>query len=207
MDSKPELKSTSAVSLNDRFSQILMDQLIQPRVVTSDPDLQQQRALSGLPPAVLLVKEEPSTLMLGPQASHVSQREVWCPRRSRRKRRSVWTRLSWQHVTRRFSTSRPRGFWSFMKKYRWRARLTSTCRSRHLSQNLQRGVASTTRLRSVSRVNVPTKRQLDAQLDEYMSMSRSRLDRQLDEYMSMSRSRLDRQLDEYMSMDGDGQWD
>lgn len=49
---------------------------------------------------------------------------------------------------------------------------------------------------------MPTKKQLDAQLDEYMSRSRSRLDAQLDEYMSTSKRRLDAQLDEYMLMAG-----
>lgn len=54
--------------------------------------------------------------------------------------------------------------------------------------------------------DVPTKKQLDAQLDEYMSLSKSRLDEQLDDYMSMSKSRLDAQLDEYMSMVGQTHW-
>lgn len=56
---------------------------------------------------------------------------------------------------------------------------------------------------------VPTKEQLDAQLDEYMSLSKSRLDKELDEYMSLSRSRLDAELDEYMLMAGqmDLHWD
>lgn len=70
-------------------------------------------------------------------------------------------------------------------------------------------MATASRGRGLREVDVPTKKQLDAQLDEYMSMSKSRLDKELDDYMSMSRSRLDAQLDEYMSMVGqtDLHWD
>ncbi|XP_072317271.1 uncharacterized protein [Eucyclogobius newberryi] len=51
---------------------------------------------------------------------------------------------------------------------------------------------------------VPSKKQLDAELDEYMSKTKSRLDEQLDQYMSLSRSRLDAELDEYMAMAPEG---
>ncbi|XP_055084007.1 chromatin target of PRMT1 protein-like [Periophthalmus magnuspinnatus] len=50
---------------------------------------------------------------------------------------------------------------------------------------------------------VPSKKQLDSQLDRYMSKTKSRLDADLDRYMSLSRNRLDAQLDEYMAMAGD----
>ena len=67
---------------------------------------------------------------------------------------------------------------------------------------VQRGGASTCRGRGLWRKEAPTRKQLDAQLEEYMSVSRSRLDQQLEEYMSLSRRRLDQQLDEYMLMVG-----
>lgn len=74
---------------------------------------------------------------------------------------------------------------------------------------LRIGGATISKGRGGSRKVVPTKKQLDAELDDYMSMSRSRLDKQLDDYMSTSRSRLDAELDEYMSMAGQPQplWD
>lgn len=34
--------------------------------------------------------------------------------------------------------------------------------------------------------NPPTKKELDAELDAYMSLSKSRLDAELDEYMAMA---------------------
>ncbi|XP_044062699.1 chromatin target of PRMT1 protein-like isoform X2 [Siniperca chuatsi] len=217
------LRSTSAVSLNERFSKGLVDQLTQSRMVTFDPVLLQQRRVRGPPPAVLLVKRQTSSpLSLQTRDSSVRAKQ------RRRRRRSVWTRLGWQQVTRRLSASRPRGFWSFRHKFRWRARFTSTYRRwgdlrgrlgqrrllvrrniqeltagrTRLSLHLQRGGAAASRGRGLSKDHVPTKKQLDAQLDEYMSLSKSRLDAQLDDYMSMSRSRLDAELDEYMSMAG-----
>lgn len=70
-----------------------------------------------------------------------------------------------------------------------------------LNLHLQEGGASASRWSGSGR-DVPTTKQLDAQLDRYMSTSKRRLDQQLDDYMSMSRSRLDAELDEYMSMAG-----
>ncbi|KAM7382766.1 hypothetical protein PAMP_002483 [Pampus punctatissimus] len=213
------LRSTSTVSLNERFSQVLVNQLTQSRMVTFDP-LQLKR-VSDPPPGVFLVKQElPSSLALRALDS--------VPVKQRLKRRSVWSRLGRQQLTRCH-----RGFWSFRNKYRRRAGLSSTymrrrnLRSRlgrrhlwkrtnilkptgrQLHLNLQRGRATTSRGCGLSREKVPTKKQLDAQLDAYMSMSRSRLDEQLDDYMSMSRSRLDAELDEYMSMAGQAplHWD
>lgn len=49
-----------------------------------------------------------------------------------RRRRNVWTRLGWKRFTHRISASKPRGFWSFRNKYRWRSRFTSTYRSEYL---------------------------------------------------------------------------
>nr|XP_020474423.1 uncharacterized protein LOC109970884 isoform X2 [Monopterus albus] len=199
------LRSTSAVSLNERFSQILVDQLTQPTMVNLNPILQQQGTVFGTPPTVLLVRKK--------QVSHRPMRATGGPgwRCRKRKRRSVWTRLGWRQVTCCCSASRPRGFWSFMNKYRWRPRFTSTYRSRrnlqsqlgqhllqgntniltmtagqHLSLHLSKGRVTASRECDLSRDKVPTKMQLDAQLDEYMSMSRSRLDAELDEYMSMA---------------------
>ncbi|MED6240858.1 hypothetical protein ATANTOWER_029612, partial [Ataeniobius toweri] len=74
---------------------------------------------------------------------------------------------------------------------------TQTAGGQRLSQTLQRGGATSLKGRGF-----PTRKQLDAQLDEYMSLSRSRLDKQLEDYMSMSRRRLDEELDEYMMMAG-----
>ncbi|XP_035527350.1 chromatin target of PRMT1 protein-like [Morone saxatilis] len=229
--SQPEqfyLRSTSALSLNERFSQVLMDPLTCSRMVTFDPVLlQQRRKMCDAASVVLLVKRETSWLP-GLQTANPSVR-VGQRRRRRRRKRSVWTRLGWRRAT-----QRPRGFWSFRNKYKWRAGFTSTGRRRgklcslgqrgvlmkrniqkvtagrtQLSLHLQRGGATASRGRGQSKVNVPTRKQLDAQLDEYMSMSKSRLDKQLDDYMSMSKSRLDAQLDEYMSMAGqtDLDWD
>lgn len=77
------------------------------------------------------------------------------------------------------------------------------CLLEQLRQHLRRGRFGASKGRSRSRRDVPTRKQLDAQLDEYMSLSKSRLDQQLDDYMSMSRQRLDAELDEYMSMAGE----
>ncbi|KAG7233003.1 hypothetical protein INR49_006449 [Caranx melampygus] len=220
--SKPViLKSTSALSLHERFSQVLLDQETGPSVM--DPVLPQLKRAPEPPPVFLVVKEPSSLVCL--QGVGVARGMRWHLRR--RRRRSVWTRLGWQQVTRRSSTYRRRGFWSFTNKYRWRSRFSSThfwgrghlqrhlqTRTKvqrlttgpHLSLNLPRGVASKRRR---SQDDVPTKKQLDKQLDEYMSLSKKHLDKQLDNYMSLSKSRLDAELDEYMSMAGDtlSQWD
>ncbi|XP_026227376.1 uncharacterized protein LOC113169845 [Anabas testudineus] len=218
--SKPRklfLRSTSAVSLNERFSQVLMDQVTQSRIVTFDPTLlRHQRTVSGTPPAV---NKEPSSLW-GLQVRELVTGVSPRVKQHLRRRRNVWTRLGWRRLTCCLSTSKARGFWSFRNKYRWRARFTSTYRrqgiprsqlgqrhllsrsniqklaaGRHLRLHLQRGGASAS--------HTMTKKRLDAQLDEYMSLSKSRLDQQLDDYMSMSRQRLDAELDEYMSMAGE----
>ncbi|KAG7474109.1 hypothetical protein JOB18_002286 [Solea senegalensis] len=187
------LKSRTTVSLHERFTQVLMDQLTP--TMTFNP--------------ILLIKEEPP---FGIQAPHFHQRAT-ChlrKRRRRRRRRSLWTH---DH------TSKFRGYWSFMSKYRLQGRghlrsrlgqhrvLRRRRRShvhrltgRHLNVKLPRGMASTTRGRGLSNDSIPTKRQLDAQLDDYMSVSRRRLDKELDDYMSMSRRRLDKELDEYMCL-------
>ncbi|XP_054476930.1 uncharacterized protein LOC129109037 isoform X2 [Anoplopoma fimbria] len=162
-------RGSSSVSLNERFSQVLVDQLTRSRLRTFDPILLQQR--KG---CVLLMRRERSSLL------HIQSRSSSVAVQQRCRRRSVWTRLGWQRL---LSTSRPPGFWSFMNKYRWRSSFTSTCRRR---THLQRGRATALRRRGLSKEQVPTKEQLDAQLDDYMSMSRSRLDKQLDEYMSMA---------------------
>lgn len=71
-----------------------------------------------------------------------------------------------------------------------------------LSLRLQKGGVTSSKGRDLKKAGVPTRKQLDAQLDDYMSVSKSRLDRELDEYMSLSRRRLDAQLDDYMSAAG-----
>lgn len=205
------------MSLHERFSRVLVEQQTCSRL--------HQRASAPLP-VVLLMKSAPLSLLL-PQAAGSSER---AEHRHLRRRRSVWTRLGWRRVTRRLSGSAHQGFWSFMNKYRWRARVTSTCRRavglrgrlgrrsqlrpltwgrRRRGVKLRVGGATISKGRGGSRKAVPTKKQLDAELDDYMSMCRSRLDKQLDDYMSTSRSRLDAELDEYMSMAGQPQplWD
>ncbi|XP_078100432.1 uncharacterized protein LOC144513276 [Sander vitreus] len=214
------LRSTSTVSLHERFSQVLVDQLNCSKKMTFDPVLLQQRGGRNPKRAVMWPKKLQTQTQT--QGSFVGlKRRLW-------RRRSVWTRLGGPLVTRRLSTGRLRGFWSFTNKYRWRRSFTFTCRGRcnlhsRLGQrrllrkrniqkltagstNLQRGGATASRGRGQSKGHVPTRKQLDAQLDEYMSLSRSRLDKQLDDYMSMSKSRLDAQLDEYMSMAGETPW-
>ncbi|XP_047216670.1 uncharacterized protein LOC124865540 [Girardinichthys multiradiatus] len=199
------LRSTSTVSLNERFSQVLQSQLTRPNkpiIRTSEPVSLHPR--SRLKRVVL----------------PLSQRMKLRPRK---RRRSVWTRLGGLQLTRHLSYCSLPGFWSFRNKYTLRARRSATYRRRgkldgclgqsrlvrtaklqtqtaggqRLSQTLQRGGATSLKGRWF-----PTRKQLDAQLDEYMSLSRSRLDKQLEDYMSMSRRRLDEELDEYMMMAG-----
>ncbi|KAM8870174.1 chromatin target of PRMT1b [Spinachia spinachia] len=196
-------RSTSTVSLDERFSQVLVDQRSLSRSATPDPVMLQQQEWCPPPQVVLLVEKERS----------------WPLRLRRSRRRSVWTRLGWQQCR-----SRPPGFWSFVNKYRWRTSSASTCRrpgklwERRLVRttkihkrigptHLPRGGVISSGRRCMSKGRIQTKQQLDAQLDEYMSMTKSRLDAQLDEYMSMTKSRLDAQLDEYMSMTGPTHWD
>ncbi|XP_042345628.1 uncharacterized protein LOC121945493 isoform X2 [Plectropomus leopardus] len=214
-------RGTSKVSLNERFSH----PLTRPRMTTFNPVLPHQRRVYDAPQVVLLVRRERSSPL------NLQTRDTSVGVTQRLRRRSVWTRLGWNKATRRFSISKLRGFWSFRNKYKWRARFTSTYRGRanlhsRLGQrrllgtrniwkltagqtHLQRGGATSVSGRSWSKANVPTKKKLDAELDKYMSTSRSRLDKQLDEYMSKSKSRLDAQLDEYMSMAGqiETDWD
>lgn len=218
------LRSTTSVSLNERFSQVQSDQWTQPDTLTLDPTVLQERDGDDALQLFLLLKRE----LTRPLQSQVSTLKM---SRCVRKRRSVWTRLGWRSTPHKHG-----GFWSFRNKYKPKAWLTSTCRSREgfgrlqgksrfrMKRNvqkrtpgqtqhgahLQRGGASA--LRKPGRNahgDAPTKKQLDAELDQYMSRSKRRLDQQLDEYMSKSKSRLDQQLDEYMSMAGqrDLRWD
>ncbi|XP_014877072.1 uncharacterized protein LOC106939238 [Poecilia latipinna] len=192
------LRSTSTVSLNERFSQLLTTRLTRP----GRPGSRSRRM------RMALVQAPPT-----------------CPRRQLRVRGSVWTRLGGplltRGLTRRHWSWRQPGFWSFRRKYTWRGRCSAPYRrqrnllsrlgQRHLVeksdlQNQSEGGRGPTLWRggataSKGRGFVP-KQQLDAELDEYMSLSRSRLDRQLDDYMSMSRRRLDQEMDEYMLMAG-----
>ncbi|XP_020481423.2 chromatin target of PRMT1 protein-like isoform X1 [Labrus bergylta] len=208
------LRSTTAVSLHERFSQVLTDQLTQSMTVTLDPIMLQQMGGGGPQVLLLLKSGQPTPLHLQAGVSSVT-------------RRSVWTRLGWQPVTRRLSIRRPRGFWSFRNKYRWRARFTSrsgedlrsrlgqrrlqrkrnfqklTAAPTQLSMYLHGGGAKNHRGQGWNRGTIPTRKQLDTELDDYMSLSKRRLDQELDRYMSMTKSRLDAQLDEYMAMAGD----
>nr|XP_040020368.1 uncharacterized protein LOC120810135 isoform X2 [Gasterosteus aculeatus aculeatus] len=176
-------RSTSTVSLDERFSQVLVDQRSRSRSVTFDPVMLRQQEGCVPPQTLLLVETQRSRSLRLPRS----------------RRGNVWTRLGWHQ-----GTSRPPGFWSFMNKYRWRTSFASTCRRR---THLQMGGVISSGRRCMSKGCIPTKQQLDAQLDEYMSMTKSRLDAQLDEYMSMTKSRLDAELDDYMSMTGPTNWD
>ncbi|XP_041649997.1 chromatin target of PRMT1 protein-like isoform X2 [Cheilinus undulatus] len=185
------LRSTTAVSLNERFSQVIKTQ-----AVTFDPVVLQQEAGDDAVQVVLLLKREPPTPV------HLKTRVPTLRSDHQARRRSVWTRLSWQPLARRCSTRRRRGFWSFRKKYRWGARFGSAHRSggnlrhrlgqrrllkkRNFQKPTEGGGASSFRGRNWKRGVVPTKEELDAELDKYMSMSKRRLDEQLDEYMAMA---------------------
>ncbi|KAM4735860.1 uncharacterized protein FYW61_006231 isoform 1-T5 [Anableps anableps] len=200
------LRSTSTLSLNERFSQVLRSRPTRP----NRPGIRTSEQPRSCRRRAALV-----------QALPISQRMKL---RLRRRRRSVWTRLGGLQL---WSWRLP-GFWSFRNKYSWRGRSsapyrrrgnlstrlgqrrlvetsdlrTPTAGGRRLRHTLQRGGAIAIKGRGFLPKTVPTKRQLDAQLDEYMSLSRSRLDQQLEDYMSMSRRRLDEELDEYMLMAG-----
>ncbi|XP_034409915.1 uncharacterized protein LOC117745589 [Cyclopterus lumpus] len=192
-------RSTTTLTLHERFSQVQVDQLARSRTGTFDPVPLQQPKGCG-PPQVFMKRERSSLL-------HQQTRYLSLEVKQHFRRKSVWTRLGGQQETRLLSTCRPPGFWSFMNKYRRRTSFTSTYRGRgnldsrlgqrrHLRKrniqkrkgrtHLQRGGAGASRGRGFSKDQVPTKEHLDAQLDEYMSMSKSRLDAQLDEYMSMA---------------------
>ncbi|XP_041843723.1 uncharacterized protein LOC121641561 isoform X2 [Melanotaenia boesemani] len=195
------LRSTSAVSLDKRFSQVLMDQLTWSR--TCDLVPLHQRTTSSSTKLVRLVKKAPPSLVTL-QVRDASLKMTGCLR----KRSSVWTRIGWQQGICRPSTRRPLGFWSFRNKYRWRVRSSWRKRrrpgQRHFlrttelrtqeTQNFTAGRrqlglqrdTTRTRRRRFNRANVPTRKELDAQLDRYMSLSRSRLDAELDQYMLMA---------------------
>ncbi|XP_028984574.1 uncharacterized protein LOC114842820 [Betta splendens] len=215
------LRSTSAVSLNERFSQVLVDQLTQSRTVTLDTIM-----VPSSPPVVLVVNKGASLLPRLQVAGFSA--------RVKQRRRSIWTRLGWQKVSQHPRTPKPRGFWSFRNKYKWRFRFRSTCRrcsNLHIqlgqhrpmtktnirnptagkkpTQHLQTDAAPASKGRGQRKHGALTRKRLDAQLDEYMSKSKSRLDQQLEDHMSMSRQRLDAELDEYMLMAGKAElhWD
>ncbi|XP_056262023.1 chromatin target of PRMT1 protein-like isoform X1 [Pseudoliparis swirei] len=195
-------RSSTTLTLHQRFSQVQEDQLTGSR--TFDPVPLQQPKGRGPPQVFLLMKRErPSRLH--PQVSPWRPVRGPCPPGEftswsvpvqtrylslgagpRCRRRSVWTRLG--------GPLRPPGFWSFVNKYRTRTsrgpenlhrRLGQRRKKRNIRKHkgrthLQRGGASASRGRGFS------KEQLDAQLEDYMSRSKSRLDAQLDEYMSMA---------------------
>ncbi|XP_043972588.1 chromatin target of PRMT1 protein-like isoform X3 [Gambusia affinis] len=192
------LRSTATVSLNERFSQLLMTRRTRP----GRPGFRSRRRRAAL------VQAPPT-----------------CQKRRLRVRGSVWTRLGGplltRGLTRRRWSWRQSGFWSFRRKYTWRGRCSAPYRRRgnQLSRLGQRRLVETSDLQNQTEGGrgptlrrggataskgrgLAPKQQLDAELDEYMSLSRSRLDRQLDDYMSMSRRRLDQEMDEYMLMAG-----
>ncbi|XP_056262025.1 uncharacterized protein LOC130188017 isoform X2 [Pseudoliparis swirei] len=171
-------RSSTTLTLHQRFSQVQEDQLTGSR--TFDPVPLQQPKGRGPPQVFLLMKRE------RPSRLHPQTRYLSLGAGPRCRRRSVWTRLG--------GPLRPPGFWSFVNKYRTRTsrgpenlhrRLGQRRKKRNIRKHkgrthLQRGGASASRGRGFS------KEQLDAQLEDYMSRSKSRLDAQLDEYMSMA---------------------
>ncbi|XP_075884873.1 uncharacterized protein LOC142890016 [Nelusetta ayraudi] len=197
------LRGRSSLSLDERFSQLTQTQ---PRLMTSDPTM-----LCDTAPLVLVLHPGSAQLQ-GPALSVNRLLKRW------RSRKSVWRRLGWLKVNKRRHLSARRGFWSFRKKYKrrswhrlnfkrrvqWRPLGKRCAGNSHHRLQPQRGVlpSAAARGRGRERACVPTRKQLDAQLDEYMSTTKSRLDKDLDDYMSLTKSRLDNELDEYMSLAG-----
>ncbi|XP_057690889.1 uncharacterized protein LOC130915120 isoform X2 [Corythoichthys intestinalis] len=199
MRRKPALvrpTKTSNVSLHQRFSQVMIEQMTRPS---------------------MMAFPQPQLLFVASPIPFVPQMGVPCPAPSPAVRTfgraNVWSRLGRERS----------GYWNFRTKYGWRAR----CRTIRLRRaalfrrtaRLRRAGGSAARRPDTSgelpdarpeagrrpwlrRQDVPTKRQLDMQLDRYMSRSKSRLDAQLDDYMARSKKRLDADLDEYMSRAG-----
>ncbi|XP_078789879.1 uncharacterized protein LOC144984635 isoform X2 [Oryzias latipes] len=184
------VRGSTAVSLNQRFSQVLMEQLT-------------RSSTAAQPPVRLRGRRRGVFRLLRVGVAQGTAPLLLLTKRRRRRRRSVWTRLGRTHMP-----CRTPGFWSFRNKYRWGARWGPSFRRRRKSSLVvQRGGATSARGRFFWRNQIPTKKQLDAQLDQYMSLSRSRLDQELEDYMSLSRSRLDAQLEEYMLMAGQSHMD
>lgn len=239
----PYLENKTTQSLHDRFSEVLMEQLTQRKVLFKG----RQRSM------VLHLRNIPRA-----KSWSRIQAQGAAPKAS------VWTRIGWKSPWRQ-------GVWNFRNKYRRRVHfspapstqfspahnsrfllvprsclsltpqrtglggvmrkrrllgqmpqpfkgaalsLNAVLKKRRSQGALPRlfkaksmcsrlGVASAVQRRALKKAP-PTKKQLDLELDQYMSKSRSRLDQQLDDYMSRSRSRLDKELDEYMAMAGDG---
>ncbi|XP_019719254.1 chromatin target of PRMT1b isoform X2 [Hippocampus comes] len=184
------LKRSSNVSLHKRFSHVPAGQPMWPQMAT-------------VPESVLLLMASSSSVnpQVGPACFSLVPTAPLPPRR-----RSVWTRLGSRRV----------GFWSFRNKYRWRARCRATlARAKGTGRPAVRCLITSGSFRKAARgrtpasgiyrrrgsfnFKVPTKEQLDTQLNNYMSKSKKRLDAQLDDYMAKSKKRLDADLDEYMA--------
>ncbi|CAL1611649.1 unnamed protein product [Knipowitschia caucasica] len=214
------LEHNTSQSLHQRFSEVLLEQLTQRRFV-----FRGNKSSS----MVLRLRNTPhSQLRQGPQLGH--RASVWS--RLGWKKRGFWNFRN--KYRRRVSFSK--GFSpapGSNSAYRWinpalrclspalRSRLNLTLKRgalrgvlRHRRTPLFKGKSfqvskwrgqASSRGRGQQKV-VPSKKQLDLDLDWYMSKTKTRLDAQLDQYMSLSRSRLDAQLDQYMSMAGEEQW-
>ncbi|XP_051921645.1 uncharacterized protein LOC127600843 isoform X2 [Hippocampus zosterae] len=184
------LKRSSNVSLHKRFSQVPAGQPMGPQMAT-------------VPESVLLWTASSSSInpQVGPACFSLVPMAPPPPRR-----RSVWTRLGWRRV----------GFWSSRNKYGWRGRSRATLtRAKGTGSPAVRCLITLGSFRKAARgrtpasgiyhrresfnFKAPTKKRLDAQLDNYMSKSKKRLDAQLDDYMAKSKKRLDADLDEYMA--------
>ncbi|XP_077431226.1 uncharacterized protein LOC144057483 isoform X2 [Vanacampus margaritifer] len=205
------LESSSKLSLHQRFSRV---QTMRPHVgnvpesllllVAPSSSVDPQQRWCGV------FQAGPARLSLVPVAPPPPQQA------------SVWTRLGGGRV----------GFWTFRNKYGWRGHCRAALRRAGASARpARRRPIGWGRFRRVARgrvprggvprggvprggvppsalpvrgrsLNTPTKKELDVQLDDYMSKSKSRLDADLDEYMSRSKKRLDADLDEYMALAG-----
>ncbi|XP_077384371.1 uncharacterized protein LOC144023000 isoform X2 [Festucalex cinctus] len=187
------LKSSSNVSLHQRFSRGQSGQAMRPHV-------------ANIPESVLLlVRPSPSVNpQAGPACFSLVPVAPPPPQRG-----SVWTRLGCRRV----------GFWNFRNKYGWRGRCRAARRRARASARLAwrrrplvrtgsgpfrrvaRGQVAASALPVRGRsLKAPSKKELDAQLDDYMSKSKRRLDADLDHYMARSKKRLDADLDEYMAL-------
>ncbi|KAJ0066426.1 hypothetical protein NL108_013030 [Boleophthalmus pectinirostris] len=219
MEKKPDLlylEQKTTQSLHNRFSEVLLEQMTQRKVLFKG-----NKKLMFLRPQN--IPRSQGTSPKGSVWTRIGWKSPW--------KRGVWNfRNKYQHGI-RFNPVHKTGFNSVP-----RSRFSSAPRSRFLSVPksqfslgpktgtlrgvLRRRLQGRVRLfkaksvqsrrwagpkgRSLQKKAVPSKKQLDAELDHYMSKTKSRLDADLDRYMSLSRNRLDAQLDEYMAMAGDG---
>lgn len=221
MDTKPDLlylERKTTQTLHDRFSEVMMEQLTQSKILLKSHQRSMVLRLPNIPRSQ--ARSRITSKGLIPKAC-------------------VWARIGWYSPWRR-------GVWNFRNKYCRRVCLSSACwsklspstrvsptpsarfspapctrfrptqssrfvvKSRFILTPKQKPVWSRLGRASVAFVRhkcvpekaPPTKKQLDLELDQYMSKTKSHLNQQLEDYMSLSRRRLDAELDQYMAMAG-----